>query len=298
MKILLFGPHGQIGWELQRALSVLGELYCVGRDECDLASPTALKKVLISTQADVIVNAAAYTAVDKAEAEPALAHQVNAEAVATMALHAANTGALLVHFSTDYIFDGIKPEPYVESDTTNPLSQYGRSKLAGEHAVLNSGCKYLIFRTSWVFSYHGGNFIKTILRLAKAKASLNVISDQVGAPTSAELIADVTALAIRSATEEKLPLGCYHLTAAGSTSWHGLASYVVSFALNRGTALTLTAKDIHPVTTNGYPLPARRPENSVLDTTRLRTGLGITLPHWQHHLNRTLHLLTSPRQGD
>jgi dTDP-4-dehydrorhamnose reductase len=297
MNILLFGPHGQIGWELQRSLSILGEIACIGRDQCDLTSPHSLNEILRNFPADMIVNAAAYTAVDKAEAETAIAHQINADAVDTMARYAASTGALLVHYSTDYIFDGKREQPYLETDTADPLSAYGQSKLAGEQAIVNSACKHLIFRTSWVYSVQGVNFVKTVLRLAKVKASLNVIADQIGAPTSAELIADVTALAIRSLQEGRLPDGIYHLTASGSTSWHGLAHHIVRFALDHGAALALTVDDVHPVPTAGYPLPAQRPSNSMMDTTKLQAALEIQLPDWRHHLDRTLHALTASGQG-
>ncbi len=292
MKILLIGKNGQVGHELQRTLLPLGELVALGRDGLDLSDPAALKQVLENQAADVIVNASAYTAVDRAEADEAGALAVNAAAVAAMAAHARAHGALLVHYSTDYVFDGEKATPYVEDDATAPQSAYGRSKRAGEEAILASGCKALVFRTSWVFSVHGGNFIKTMLRLAGERDTLNVVADQFGAPTSAELIADVTALAVAAYRRGAMADGIYHLTAAGATSWHGLASYAIERAKARGAALKVDPAQIKPIPTEAYPVPAKRPKNSRLDTSKLSAALGLQLPDWKIHVDRLIEQLS------
>ena len=289
---MLLGKNGQVGHELQRTLLPLGQVIALGREEADLSSLMQLQGVLAQHTPDIIVNAAAYTAVDKAESDEATAFRINAEAVGLMAEYARQSGALLVHYSTDYVFDGDKPAPYVETDATNPQSAYGRSKRAGEQAIERSGCRALIFRTSWVFSAHGGNFIKTILRLAKERENLNVVADQIGAPTSVELIADITALSIAACRWDILPCGLYHLTASGATSWHGLACHVVDRAIQNGVVLKLDASHIHPIPTEGYPLPARRPQNSRLDTRALTSALGLKLPDWACHVNRTADQLT------
>lgn len=288
MKILLIGKNGQVGQELQRTLLPFGELVALGRDSVDLSDIAAVNRVLAQQAADVIVNASAYTAVDRAESDEAGAAAVNAAAVGAMAEYARAHGALLVHYSTDYVFDGAKAEPYVESDATGPQSAYGRSKLAGEEAILASACKALVFRTSWVFSAHGGNFIKTMLRLAGERDSLNVVADQFGAPTSAELIADVTALAIAAYRRGALADGIYHLTAAGSTSWHGLASYAIARARAHGASIKVEAAQICPIPTEAYPLPAKRPKNSRLDTNKLSRALDLQLPDWTLHVDRLI----------
>jgi dTDP-4-dehydrorhamnose reductase len=292
MKILLIGKNGQVGRELQRTLLPLGELVALGRDGLDLADLAALRLVLESHAADVIVNASAYTAVDRAEADEAGAAAVNAAAVGAMAEHARARGALLVHYSTDYVFDGAKAAPYVEDDATAPQSAYGRSKRAGEVAIQTSGCKALVFRTSWVYSAHGGNFIKTMLRLAGERDSLNVVADQFGAPTSAELIADVTALAVAAYRRGALADGIYHLSAAGATSWHGLASYVIAGARARGAAFKLDPAQICAVPTEAYPLPAKRPKNSRLETAKLAGALDLHFPDWKIHVDRVIDQLS------
>ena len=293
MKIVLLGKNGQVGHELQRTLLSLGHVIGLGRKEADLSSLTQLQGVLAQYAPDIIVNAAAYNAVDKAESDEATAFHINAEAVGLMAAHAGQSGALLVHYSTDYVFDGETPAPYLETDATNPLSAYGRSKRAGEQAIEQSGCRALIFRTSWVFSTHGGNFIKTILRLAKERENLNVVADQYGAPTSAELIADVTALAIAGYRSRALTSGLYHLTAAGETSWHGLACHIVNRALANGATLKLNTGQIHAIPTEAYPLPAKRPKNSRMDTGALSSALGLHLPNWNIHVDRVVDQLVS-----
>ena len=292
MKILLLGKDGQVGRELQRTLLPLGEVHAVGRSEVDLRDLAALKGLLDAHAPDIVVNAAAYTAVDKAEQEEASAYQINAEAVGALAVYARLRGALLVHYSTDYVFDGEKAVAYVETDETNPKSAYGRSKRAGEEAILDSGCDALIFRTSWVFAAHGNNFVKTMLRLAKERASLSVVADQHGAPTSAELISDVTALAIAGHRRQTLPSGIYHLTASGETTWHGFASHIINRALANGVKLKVTADAIHPIATQAYPLPAARPHNSRMSTAALSSALGLHLPDWKIHVDRVVDQLT------
>lgn len=292
MRILLIGKNGQVGHELQRTLLPLGDLVALGRDGLDLSDLAALNQMLASQSPDVIVNASAYTAVDRAEADEAGATAVNATAVGVMAEYARGRGALLVHYSTDYVFDGAKDSPYVENDATAPQSAYGRSKRAGEEAIIASGCKALVFRTSWVFSAHGGNFIKTMLRLAGERDSLNVVADQFGAPTSAELIADVTALALAAYRRGALADGIYHLTAAGSTSWHGLASYAIARARLRGVQVKVDPAQICPIPTEAYPLPAKRPKNSRLDTSKLAGALDLQLPDWKIHVDRLIDQLS------
>ncbi|WP_028101460.1 dTDP-4-dehydrorhamnose reductase [Pseudoduganella violaceinigra] len=292
MKILLIGKNGQVGQELQRTLLPLGELVALGRAELDLGDLAAVRAALAQHAADVVVNASAYTAVDRAEADEAGAQAVNASAVGAMAEYARASGALLLHYSTDYVFDGTKDAPYVEGDATAPQSAYGRSKRAGEEAIAASGCKALVFRTSWVFSAHGGNFIKTMLRLAGERDSLNVVADQFGAPTSAELIADVSALALAAYRRGALADGIYHLTAAGATSWHGLASYAIARAQARGAAFQVDPARICPIATEAYPLPAKRPKNSRLDTSKLAAALGLQLPDWKIHVDRLIDQLS------
>lgn len=288
MKILLLGKDGQIGQECQRSLSPLGEVSAFGRDGIDLENLDDLSKLLQSSTADVIVNAAAYTAVDKAEADELAAYRVNAEAVGVIAAYARAGGKLLVHYSTDYVFDGEKVMPYLEADAANPQSVYGRSKYAGEKAILDSGCNALIFRTSWVFSTHGNNFVKTILRLAAERESLNVVSDQFGAPTSARLIADVTALAISAYGEQALKNGIYHLTATGDVTWHGLARHTVDRAQSIGMMLKLSPEQINAVPTGAYPLPARRPQNSRLNTELLSEALNLKFPRWEIDVDQVI----------
>ena len=288
MKTLLFGSGGQVGHELQRTLPMLGEVIAMDQKDADLADLVGLREVLYAHAPEIIVNAAAYTAVDKAESEAEIAFRINAEAVGVMAEYARYTGALLVHYSTDYVFDGQKEGAYIETDVANPLSVYGKSKRAGEEAVQQGGCHHLIFRTSWVYSSHGSNFIKTILRLSKERDALNIVADQIGAPTSAELIADVTALAIAAYRSDILPEGMYHLTASGETSWYGLASYVVERAIAKGAELKLDATKIRAITTEDYPTPAKRPKNSRLDNTRLTDRLGFLMPEWEFHVGRVV----------
>ncbi|RDJ06755.1 dTDP-4-dehydrorhamnose reductase [Rhizobium grahamii] len=291
MNILLLGKNGQVGQELQRTLLPFGTVTALGRDGLDMEATDRLAETVRAHAPDIIVNASAWTKVDLAETETERAFRVNAEAVAVLAGIAQERKATLVHYSTDYVFDGSKPSAYREDDGTNPLSAYGRSKLAGEEAVRSSGCDAIVLRTSWVFSQEGTNFIKTILRLARERKSLRVVADQFGAPTSAELIADVTALAIAAHRRGELPGGIYHLTARGRTSWHELACYVVGRASALGFELQAGANDIQPIATEEYPLPATRPSNSLLDSGALASRLRLDLPDWTVHVERMLHQL-------
>jgi len=288
VKILLLGKNGQVGRELCRALAPLGELVALGRDAADLRDREGLREAVSACRPDAIVNAAAYTAVDMAETDTAAASQVNALAVSTLARHARATNALLVHYSTDYVFDGTAPRPYKESDKPNPRNVYGATKLAGEQAIRDAGCEALVFRSSWVYSTHGRNFLKTILRLAQTRQSLDVVSDQHGAPTSAGLIADTTALAIRERLEGRLPSGTYHLAAAGSTSWHEYAQYIVAGAAARGMALELAPGRIRAIAAKDYAAAAERPRNSMLDTALLSRALDLRLPAWTAHVDTVL----------
>ena len=292
MKILLLGKNGQVGWELQRSLAPLGELIALDRHSTplcgDLSRPEALAQTVRDVRPDVIVNAAAHTAVDKAESEPELALRLNALAPEVLAIEAAQLDAWLVHYSTDYVFDGSGDQPWQEADVTGPLNTYGRSKLEGEQLIAEACERHLIFRTSWVYAARGGNFAKTMLRLARERERLSVIDDQRGAPTGAELIADVTAHAVRQVLRTGSGHGLYHLAAAGETSWHGYASQVVEIARRLQPGLELKVQAIDPVPTSAFPTPARRPHNSRLDTTRLQQTFGLTLPPWQQGVERLL----------
>lgn len=291
MKILLFGKNGQVGWELQRALAPLGELVALDFDaslHADFTRPEGLRDTVRQLAPDVIVNAAAHTAVDKAEAEPDLAHTINATAPGVLAEEAARRGAWLVHYSTDYVFDGSGSTPRSEDAPTQPLSVYGRTKLAGEEAIRTSGCRHLILRTSWVYAARGGNFAKTMLKLAQEREQLRVVGDQIGSPTGAELLADATAHAIRAAQDDEKLGGTYHVVAAGETSWHGYARHVLAKAREAGVALKVAPEAVEAVPTTAYPTPARRPLNSRLDTARFRAAFGLVLPDWQIGVDRML----------
>lgn len=293
--ILLFGADGQVGWQLQRTLAPLGRITAVDRAECDLANPDAIRSLIGAVAPKIIVNAAAYTAVDKAESEPALAQAINATAPAVMADEAKKRGTLLVHYSTDYVFDGSKAVPYVESDPTNPQSVYGRSKRDGEDAVRAAAGRALIFRTSWVFAARGHNFVKTILRLAGEGKALRIVDDQIGAPTPAALIADVSAQ-ILAATQRGTRIEdarLYHLTAADPVSWCGFAREILRLAAaTPGLANLPAPESVTGIATADYPLPARRPANSRLDCSRLEGDFDLELPDWRPYLGRMLQLLS------
>lgn len=289
MKIVLLGKDGQVGWELQRSLAPLGQLIALGRDEADLENPAALLEKLRTINPTVIVNAAAYTAVDRAETDTARAQAINAVAPAVLADFAAASGAWLIHYSTDYVFDGMKADPYVEDDITGPLSVYGRSKLDGERAITGSACRHLIFRTSWVYASRGGNFAKTMLKLASERDRLSVVNDQFGAPTSAELIADVTALCLYWIARCDAPTpasGIYHLVAAGETNWFEFARLVLAEAETLGVALKVKSAAVLPIPASDYPAAARRPINSRLSTGKLCAAFELELPDWRFHVRR------------
>lgn len=288
MKILLLGANGQVGWELQRSLATLGTLHAAGRSQADLEQPESLRRVVAQVQPDVIVNAAAHTAVDKAESEPDRAQAINAEAPGLLAQLAAERGAWLVHYSTDYVFDGSGTRPWAEDDPTGPLSVYGRTKLAGEDAIRASGARHLIFRTSWVYASRGGNFARTMLRLGAEREVLRVIDDQIGAPTGADLIADVTAQALRQALAQGTT-GTFHLAPGGQTSWHGYAQFVFDAARRIKPDLPVKVQTVEAIPTSAYPTPAQRPLNSRLDTNRLQSTFGLHLPHWHTGVLRMLH---------
>lgn len=291
MKILLTGKNGQLGFELQRALAPLGEVHAVDVEECNLADPEAIRLLVRTVRPDLIVNPAAYTAVDRAESETELAAAINTEAPRLLGEEAASLGAWVIHYSTDYVFDGTRPVAYVESDATNPQSVYGRTKRDGELALEASCPQHLIFRTSWVVGMHGANFAKTMLRLAAERDSLSIVADQYGAPTSAALLADVTAQVVGRARREGLdgfPFGLYHLVAGGETTWYDYARFVVGQAAAAGRTLKLNPDSIRPIATADYPLPAKRPANSRLDTQLFRDTFDLELPDWQLGIKHVL----------
>ncbi len=298
INILLLGKNGQVGWELQRALSPLGILHAHDRTTANLDDPESLRTLIHTLAPDVIVNAAAYTAVDKAESDQDSAARVNHAALQVISAEIKQLGGWLIHYSTDYVFDGTKDGAYGVDDPTCPLNVYGQTKRGGELAITASGCKHLILRTSWVYASRGGNFAKTMLRLAAERDSLNVVADQIGAPTSAELIADVTALAIyrlqQDAALAARASGIYHLAASGETSWHGYAQYVIGLAAQRGFVLKVTPEQVQPIPASAYPVPAARPLNSRLDTHKLRNLLQIQLPDWRYHVQRLVAELPLP----
>lgn len=298
MKILLLGKSGQVGWELQRALSVLGEVVALDRHGADglcgdLSDLQGLAQTVRRVQPQVIVNAAAHTAVDKAESEPEMARTLNALAPGVLAREAQQLGAWLVHYSTDYVFDGSGDRPWRETDRPAPLSVYGQTKLEGEQQILGSACRHLIFRTSWVYAARGGNFAKTMLRLAREREQLSVIDDQIGAPTGADLLADVTAHALRQVLpplghNDLVQPGIYHVAAGGETSWCGYARFVLESAAAAGVVLKAGPDHVIPIPSSAYPTPARRPNNSRLDTGKLCATFGLSLPDWRQGVARML----------
>jgi len=316
LRIVLLGAHGQLGHALAQTLRVLGEVQAFGRQQADLAHTDALRAVLDQHPPHLIVNAAAYTAVDKAEQEPDVAHAINAQAPGVLAQWAAAHGAVLVHYSTDYVFDGHSAQPYSEADLPAPLSVYGHSKWAGERAVQASGCRHLIFRTSWVVGAHGGNFLKTMLRLGAERDSLRVVADQHGAPTSTDLIADTTLAVLQHmraptgdtgapgaanpqtpaiwAAADDLRWGLYHLAAAGETTWHAYACHVIDRASALGWPMRASAHSIQAIGTGDYPLPAPRPANSRLNTRHLQSRFGVALPDWREGVDAVLASLPIP----
>ena len=292
MKILLFGKNGQLGWELQRSLAPLGELVALGaRGEsmpCDFNEPDRLAETVRQVRPDVIVNAAAYTAVDKAQSDRETAHRVNALAPGVLAHAAHQCGALMVHYSTDYVFNGSGARPWREDDPTGPLNVYGATKLEGEQRVASESVRHLIFRTSWVYAARGNNFAKTMLRLAQERDRLQVVDDQFGAPTGADWLADITSHAILATLQTPSRAGLYHAAAAGETTWHGYACQVLGVAQAQGVALRATPAQVDPVRSEAFPTPARRPGNSRLDTTALRSAFDLSSPDWRVGVERML----------
>lgn len=289
MKLLLLGKTGQVGWELQRGLSPIGQLVSLGRADLDLQDVDAVRACVRAHAPDVLVNAAAYTGVDRAESERETARRINAHAVEAMAREMQAVGGILIHYSTDYVFDGRKSSAYVEEDIVAPLSVYGQSKALGEQAIRDSGVRHLILRTSWIYGRHGTNFARSILRLARERDSLRVVDDQFGAPTGAELVADVTVLMLhvllREAGAASL-LGTYHLSAAGRTSWHGYAMEVLRLAHARGMVLRARPEAVEAIDSITYGSPAARPANSVLDCRKLERSFALRLPEWTEPLGR------------
>ena len=288
MNILLLGKGGQVGWELQRALAPLGHITAHDVDTADFSQPGQVAAIVRAVRPQVIVNAAAHTAVDKAESEPDLARLINADTPGAIAAEAEQINALLVHYSTDYVFDGSGHAPRDENALTAPLSVYGATKLQGEQQIIDSGCRHLILRTSWVYAARGGNFAKTMLRLAGERDELKIINDQTGAPTGADLLADVTAHTLRAVQSNPSLAGLYHLVADGETTWYDYARYVIEWARKQGHPLRVQPENILAVPTTEYPTPARRPLNSRLNTNKLKQAFGLTLPHWQQGVERML----------
>ncbi len=292
MRILLFGKNSQVGWELQRSLSSMGRLVALGVDDQELCGdfthPDGIIQTIHAISPDVIVNAAAYTAVDKAESEPELARTINVLAPKILAQESRKLGAWLIHYSTDYVFEGNGIKPWKETDPTVPLNVYGSTKLEGEKAIFNSGCQHLIFRTSWVYSARGKNFAKTMIRLAREHDHLTVIDDQIGAPTGADLLADVTVHSIRTALQQPQVSGLYHLAAKGEISWYGYARFILDIVRQAGIKLKVAPESVLPVTTNAVSQPARRPGNSRLDTRKIESTFDLTLPLWQTGVARML----------
>jgi dTDP-4-dehydrorhamnose reductase len=293
-RFFITGANGQLGFELQRVLAPLGEVTACGRDACDLSNPASIRAAVRTAKPDVIFSAGAYTAVDEAESEPDLARAVNASAPRILGEEAARLGAVVIHYSTDYVFDGTKPSAYCEEDATSPLGVYGETKLEGENALAASCADHLIFRTSWVFGAHGKNFLKTILRIASSRDELRIVADQFGAPTGASLLADAsTHIAARYLRDgrEKFPFGLYHLAADGETSWHGFAQHIVAKAIAADYKLQATPEHILPIPAAEYPAPAARPANSRLDTSKFRAAFGLHLPDWKHEVDQVLDVL-------
>ncbi|MFA5983895.1 MAG: dTDP-4-dehydrorhamnose reductase [Methylococcaceae bacterium] len=283
MKILVTGSQGQVGWELARALLPFGDIIAADRDFMDLSNLAVLRQTLQQIKPDIIVNAAAYTAVDKAESDQDAAFVLNTKVPEIMAEEAAKNRTLLIHYSTDYVFDGSKATAYNEADSTNPINVYGQSKLAGEQAIQSTDADYLIFRTSWVYGLRGQNFVNTILRLAAEREELNIVADQIGAPTWARLIAETTSLVLKQVLQEQIQgsfsSGIYNLTATGSTSWHAFAQAIVELARQQGADLKV--QQINPIPTEAYPVPANRPKNSHMSTALLEQRFNLLMPAWE-----------------
>jgi dTDP-4-dehydrorhamnose reductase len=292
MKILVTGKDGQVGFALHKKLASLGEMIATNRHELDLGNPEAIKTFIDKIQPDIIINPAAYTQVGKAESEKLLAHQINAFAPRVLAEKASELNIPIIHFSTDYVFDGLKDESYTETDQVNPQSVYGQSKWEGEEAIRHHK-KHIILRTSWLFSSHGQNFLKTILKLIQEKNSLNVVSDQIGTPTSSEVLADVTYKIVKAIFNDPnfKDFGTYHMTLENETNWYGYACFITDEAKRLGLQTLMTSKDIKPISSDAYPTLAKRPMNSRLDTTKIKKTFMLELPHWQVEVKRILKAL-------
>jgi dTDP-4-dehydrorhamnose reductase len=288
MRLLVTGANGQVGWELSRSLNALGDVVALDRQQCDLSQPQRLPDLIRDVKPDVIVNAAGYTAVDQAEREEQLATTVNGTAVGVIADEARRAGALLVHYSTDYVFDGAKATPYTEDDAPRPINAYGRSKLVGENAIRDIAGAHVILRTSWLYAARGHNFVHTVLRLARQREELRIVTDQVGAPTWARDVAGATARLVAAAGRERtaghFPPGIFNLTASGATSWHGFAEAILREARQNGLIGAQHQPRLHPIRSEDYPAPAARPKNSRLDCDRIRSRFGIALPDWKQSL--------------
>ena len=299
MKILLLGANGQVGWELRRSLAPLGEIRAYDRHTGNLQKLDDLSRLIRDFSPEAIVNAAAYTSVDKAESELDEAFLINSKAVEFLAKEAKLLNAWFIHYSTDYVFDGLKSGAYIETDTPNPQSVYGQTKYDGEESIKESKVKHLIFRTAWVYSKRGANFIKTMIQLAKKQDELKVVNDQIGAPTGAELIADVTALCLYQIAQYKNSAhnlsGTYHLTPTGETSWHGFAQFIIAEALGLGVKFRASFENVQAISTSEYPLPAKRPSNSLLDTKKICNTFNVYMPPWQTHVERLFKELYSQR---
>ena len=299
MKILLLGANGQVGWELRRSLAPLGEIRAYDRHTGNLQKLDDLSRLIRDFSPEAIVNAAAYTSVDKAESELDEAFLINSKAVEFLAKEAKLLNAWFIHYSTDYVFDGLKSGAYIETDTPNPQSVYGQTKYDGEESIKESKVKHLIFRTAWVYSKRGANFIKTMIQLAKTQDELKVVNDQIGAPTGAELIADVTALCLYQIAQYKNSAhnlsGTYHLTPTGKTSWHGFAQFIIAEALGLGVKFRASFENVQAISTSEYPLPAKRPSNSLLDTKKICNTFNVYMPPWQTHVERLFKELYSQR---
>ena len=292
MKILLTGKDGQVGFALHKKLASLGEVIATNRDMLDLANPQAIRTFIDQTKPDIIINPAAYTKVDQAENESELASQINAVAPQVLADKASELDIPIIHFSTDYVFDGLKNEPYLETDEVNPQSVYGQTKWQGEEGVRQYK-KHIILRTSWVFSSHGQNFLKTIMKLTQEKTSLNVVSNQIGTPTSSEALADVTYHIVKTIFNDPhfKDFGTYHMTLEGETNWYRYACFITDEAKRLGLQTLMTSKDIKPISSDAYPTLAKRPMNSRLDTTKIKKTFMLELPHWEEEVKRTLKAL-------
>jgi dTDP-4-dehydrorhamnose reductase len=292
MKILLTGKDGQVGFALHKKLASLGEVIATNRDMLDLGDPQAIRIFIDQTQPDIIINPAVYTKVDQAQNEPELAFQINAVAPKVLAEKASELNIPIIHFSTDYVFDGLKHEPYLETDQVNPQSIYGQSKCEGEEAVRNHK-KHIILRTSWIFSSHGKNFLKKIMKLIQEKTSLNVVSDQIGTPTSSEVLADVTYQIVKTIFNDPnfKDFGTYHITLDNETNWYRYACFITDEAKRLGLQTLMTSKDIKPISSDAYPTLAKRPMNSRLDTTKIKKTFMLELPHWKEEVKRILKAL-------